>query len=58
MLYPAMSELLKHVDSRYLLVNVVAHRCAGLCSRTYAGMYLMNDYEIFKEQSAFAVILF
>ena len=26
MLYPAMSELLKHVDSRYLLVNVVAHR--------------------------------
>jgi len=36
----------------------VAHRCAGLCSRTYAGMYLMNDYELFKEQSAFAVILF
>ena len=26
MLYPPMSELLKHVDSRYLLVNVVAHR--------------------------------
>ena len=26
MLYPAMSELLKHIDSRYLLVNVVAHR--------------------------------
>ena len=26
MLYPAMSELLKHVESRYLLVNVVAHR--------------------------------
>ena len=26
MLYPAMSELLKHVDSRYLLVNNVAHR--------------------------------
>ena len=25
MLYPAMSELLKHVESRYLLVNVVAH---------------------------------
>lgn len=24
MLYPAMSELLKNVDSRYLLVNVVA----------------------------------
>ena len=26
MLYPPMSELLKHVDSRYLLVNVVAQR--------------------------------
>ena len=26
MLYPQMSELLKHIDSRYLLVNVVARR--------------------------------
>ena len=26
MLYPPMSEHLKHVDSRYLLVNVVARR--------------------------------
>ncbi len=26
MLYPPMSELLAHVDSRYLLVNLVAHR--------------------------------
>jgi len=26
MLYPPMSELLKKIDSRYLLVNVVAHR--------------------------------
>ena len=26
MLYPPMSELLTHVDSRYLLVNLVAHR--------------------------------
>lgn len=26
MLYPPMSELLEHVDSRYLLVNLVAHR--------------------------------
>ncbi len=26
MLYPPVSELLEHVDSRYLLVNVVAHR--------------------------------
>ena len=26
MLYPPVAELLKHVESRYLLVNVVAHR--------------------------------
>ena len=26
MLYPAMSELLKHIDSRYLMVNVVSRR--------------------------------
>ena len=26
MLYPPIAELLKHVDSRYLLVNVVAQR--------------------------------
>ena len=24
MLYPAMADLLKHIDSRYLLVNVIA----------------------------------
>lgn len=26
MLYPAMSDLLKNIDSRYLMVNVVARR--------------------------------
>ncbi len=26
MLYPPVADMLKHVDSRYLLVNVVAHR--------------------------------
>ncbi len=26
MLYPPMAELLKHINSRYLLVNVVARR--------------------------------
>ena len=30
MLYPPMSELLKHINSRYLLVNVVAHRARQL----------------------------
>ena len=26
MLYPAKADLLKHIDSRYLLVNVIARR--------------------------------
>ncbi len=30
MLYPPMSELLEHIDSRYLLVNVVARRARQL----------------------------
>ncbi len=30
MLYPPMSELLDHIDSRYLLVNVIAHRARQL----------------------------
>lgn len=30
LLYPAMNELLKNVPSRYLLVNVVAHRAREL----------------------------
>ena len=34
MLYPAMSELLKHIDSRYLMVNVVARRARQLSIET------------------------
>lgn len=30
MLYPPVSELLEHVNSRYLLVNLVAHRARQL----------------------------
>ena len=30
MLYPPMSELLKNVNSRYLMVNVIAHRARQL----------------------------
>ena len=36
MLYPAMSELLKHIDSRYLLVNVVAHRARQIAAEAEA----------------------
>ena len=36
MLYPPVSELLKHVDSRYLLVNVVAHRARQIAMEAEA----------------------
>ncbi|MBR2717376.1 MAG: DNA-directed RNA polymerase subunit omega [Oscillospiraceae bacterium] len=32
MLYPAMSDLLKHVNNRYLLVNIVAHRAREIAA--------------------------
>ena len=32
MLYPPVPELLKHVDSRYLLVNVVAQRARQIAA--------------------------
>jgi DNA-directed RNA polymerase subunit omega len=30
MLYPSLSDLLKNVNSRYMLVNVIAHRAREL----------------------------
>ena len=36
MLYPPVSDLLKHVDSRYLLVNVVAHRARQIAMESEA----------------------
>ena len=30
MLYPSLPELLEHVNSRYMLVNVIAHRAREL----------------------------
>ena len=32
MLYPPVADLLEHVDSRYLLVNVVAHRARQIAA--------------------------
>ena len=32
MLYPPVADMLKHVESRYLLVNVVAHRARQIAS--------------------------
>ena len=41
MLYPAMSELLKHIDSRYLMVNVVARRARQIAEDAeLAGIHL------------------
>jgi DNA-directed RNA polymerase subunit omega len=34
MLYPSLSELLKTVNSRYMLVNVIAHRARELSDRS------------------------
>ena len=33
MLYPPVADLLKNVDSRYLLVNVVAHRARQIAAQ-------------------------
>ena len=36
MLYPPVDELLKKVDSRYLLVNLVAHRARQIAAEAEA----------------------
>ncbi len=36
MLYPPVSDLLKKVDSRYLLVNLVAHRARQIAAEAEA----------------------
>ena len=36
MLYPPVADLLKNVDSRYLLVNVVAHRARQIAQEADA----------------------
>ena len=43
MLYPAMSDLLKNVSSRYLLVNVVAHRVRQLSIESEITHEPLND---------------
>ena len=43
MLYPPMSELLKHIDSRYLLVNVVTRRARQISIEAEQEGYAMDD---------------
>ena len=43
MIYPPMSELLKHIDSRYLLVNVVARRARQISIEAEQEGYALDD---------------
>ena len=43
MLYPPMSELPKHIDSRYLLVNVVARRARQISIEAEQEGYALDD---------------
>ena len=43
MLYPPMSELLTHINSRYLLVNVVAHRAREIANEAEATQTPLDD---------------
>lgn len=43
MLYPPMSELLKNIDSRYLLVNVVARRARQISIEAEQEGYALED---------------
>ena len=43
MLYPPVADLLKNVDSRYLLVNVVAHRARQISIEADQEGYALED---------------
>lgn len=43
LLYPAMKDLLKNVPSRYLLVNVVAHRARTIANEAEANRTVLED---------------
>ena len=43
MLYPPVADLLKNVESRYLLVNLVAHRARQIAAEAEEGGYPLNE---------------
>ena len=43
MLYPPVADMLKNVDSRYLLVNVVAHRARQIAVEAEALQEELSD---------------
>ena len=50
MLYPPVADLLKNVDSRYLLVNVVAQRARSIAEEAEA-----NEEELFEKPVTLAI---
>lgn len=60
MLEPAMNTLLKQVPSRYMLVNVVAHRARQIASEAESEGYPLNEKSVtlaLKEVATGAVTL-
>ena len=43
MLYPPVADMLKHVDSRYLMVNVVAQRARQIASDAEANQEELTE---------------
>ncbi len=43
MMFPAMADLLKHIDSRYLLVNVIARRARQISIEAEAEHIPLED---------------
>lgn len=43
LLYPAMKDLLQNIPSRYLLVNVVAHRAREISNEAEAAQEPLDD---------------
>lgn len=50
MLYPPVADMLKNVDSRYLLVNLVAHRARVIAMEAEA-----NNEELFEKPVTTAI---
>ena len=46
LLYPAINDLLKQVNSRYLLVNVVAHRAREIADEAEANQNPLMDKSV------------
>ena len=44
MLYPPVADMLKNVDSRYLLVNVVAHRARQIALEAETFQEELTEY--------------